>query len=264
MPAPNHETLIQSVITEPDADEPRLAYAAWCEAQESPADRDRAEFIRAQLELAASAREPSSPRHRELVTLTEKLEGGHRAAWAGGLTLLVEEYGFDRGFIELVSLPAPRFLELQAELFARAPIRHLNLTGSAEVFERLLSLPALAQIRSLDLDASGLNDQHIGRLAQSPKVASLRWLSLAHNRLTAQAADSLAGSPYLKNLRYVNFLSNPEDPVESYSLDDGNIVGVWLPPAGCQLESRHGHIPWLHRAGKSVWDLVPNRFRIGN
>src|SRR5207248_3201188 len=191
---PNEAEILRAVLQKPDDDAPRLDYATWCDAQAGAAFKARGEFIRAQVELAKFARESPSARHRDLKDRAEKMEQSHRVAWAGALAGVVENYSFDRGFIELVALPAPTFLEIQAQLFAAAPIRHLNLTNVAAVLERLLALPALAQIRSLDLDGSGLTDEHVAKLAKSPAVSSLCWLSLAHNRLTLDAAKSLAAS----------------------------------------------------------------------
>ncbi len=61
-PVHTGEVLLQDILTNREDMTPRLVYADWLEEHGEPAGRDRAEFIRVQMELenAASARVPGS------------------------------------------------------------------------------------------------------------------------------------------------------------------------------------------------------------
>lgn len=74
------DALLAAVIADPDADTPRLVYADWLDDHGGDAGRDRAEFIRVQVELA---RYPG--RHPDRVRLYDRqdaLLGRHGKAWA--------------------------------------------------------------------------------------------------------------------------------------------------------------------------------------
>src|SRR3974390_2459626 len=188
MAAPNPETLLKSVLMDPDADEPRLAYAAWCETQPDPADKARAQFIRLQLQLARPA--PDSQERRDLKYRQERLETEYRAAWSAPLAVFTRDVEFDRGFVELVSMSARQWLEQAPALFLAAPVRHLNLTGLGLPGDNVLGAQLLSRLRSLGADSCGLEDHHIKTLAANPAAADLRWLSLMNNRLGLEAAKA--------------------------------------------------------------------------
>lgn len=255
--------LLRDVLADPDSDEPRLAYAAWCAAQPDSATAARARLIEAQIDLARRGPDAPSARTFSLRCDIEDALAAHATAWIAPLSGLASTPVFDRGFIELCSLPARDFLAHADLLFALAPIRHLDLTSVIDVAEALFASPHLAKIRSLGLDSQGICDEHLELLAASPSLGELRWLSLNRNGITFTGADALAASASLPRLAYVRFLGNPFDPTEHQGHDQGIVVDSWLPPEGEALEAKHGPIRWLHPDARSLMDVVPDRFRIG-
>lgn len=256
------DELLKAVLDNPDTDAPRLAYADWCEQQNDPPTKARAEFIRIQITMvnqinAMSYEQWFDSSHRE-----EELRRTYRDTWAGALVTLVDKYTFSRGFIELITLSGGGFLDRAPQLFALAPILHLKLTEVRSVADELFASPHLRNIRSLDLDRCGLDNAHLKMLAESPVLEHLRWLSVAENNLSLEGADALAASPLSKRLVYVNFYGNPDDPGGKYAVDNEFIMDSWLPEEGQILESRHGFLPWLHRDAQTVYELVPDRFRL--
>ncbi len=257
------EILLKALLEAPDDDAPRLAYAQWFDDRGTPPPDPRGAFIRVQIERVVLGQGGDQSVRNDLAYREEKLMTAYRAAWAGSIGPLVDAYEFDRGFIELVTLSAGDFLARAPVLFAAAPIRHLNLTDVAPVAEELFASSHLGAIRSLQMDNGGLSDAHLTMLATSPTITSLKWLSVAYNQLGFDGANALAASPTTRDLIYVNFHGNPLDPVAQFGFDDANIVGEWLPPEAEKLEAEHGYVPWLHRTAETVWDLVPDRFRVG-
>lgn len=255
------DELLQAVLENPDDDAPRLAYAAWCEQQSDEPTRVRGEFIRTQIRLVGQTN-LSYEDWFDLSNREEQLRKAYRTAWAGALVTLVNEFTFNRGFVEYISLSGRGFLDNAQQLYAVAPILHLKLSYVVGVFDELFASSHLRRIRSLDLERCGLTDQHIKRLAESPVLEHLRWLSLAENNLNIAGAEALAGSPLSKQLVYVNFYGNPVDPGGLYALDNEFIMDSWLPEEGKILESRHGFLPWLHRDAATIYEVVPNRFQL--
>lgn len=254
--------LLQAVLDDPGNDEPRLRYADWCEQQSDETIKARAEFIRKQISLVNEFDSMEYGDWFDAAHLIENLQTTYSTDWAGTLTTLVDEYTFDRGFVELVKMSAVGFLERAEQLFTLAPIRHLKLTGVRPFVEDLFASPYLNKIISLDLERNDLNDNHLKTLAESPVLQNLKWLSVAENNIEIEGADALAGSALSEQLVYVNFYGNPVDPGEQYSKDNEAIIDSWLPESGKQLEAKHGHLQWLHRDAETVYKIEPDRFRL--
>jgi uncharacterized protein (TIGR02996 family) len=260
---PENSQLLNQVLEKPDEDGPRLAYAAWCEHQSDDATKARAEFIRTQIALAhvqlGTDPQPDYPlRYR-----SEKLTAIYRGEWGRPLAALADDYAFDRGFIEQVTLSARHFLDRAPQLFSLAPIRHLKLTLVRLDAAELYASPHLRRIRSLELSRSELGDADVAMLADSPNLPELRFLSLTENHISPTGADALARTHGLPRLAYVNFYGNVADLNEQYAYDSGLVVDSFMPEAGRKLEERSRRpLRWLHHEAKTVADAVPNRFRI--
>jgi uncharacterized protein (TIGR02996 family) len=252
------DTLLRAVLDRPDDDPPRLAFADYMEEIGDP----RAEFIRVEI---AFSRVRDDRQHPEFVPLAETahtLIDEHGTALAGPIAQLVDKHSFDRGFVELVELTAPRFLELAPRLFSLAPVRHLNLREARPVARDLFASPYLQSIRSLSLDNCGLADREMQELARSPNLIELRWLSVADNRIGMPGAEALAASSgAFPKLRFARFRGNLVEPNEKFAHDQGMIINQWLPDAGSELESRYGHLAWLHAGDPiTISDVTPSRF----
>jgi uncharacterized protein (TIGR02996 family) len=256
---PENDQLLRAVLDNPDDDGPRLKYAEWCEQQSDPATKDRGRFIRTQI---ARIRLTDPTQENELNYVSNKLEDLHGPAWASPLASLAQSDSFDRGFVELVSMPAKLFLEKAPQLFRLAPVRHLALTGVLPVAHELFGSEHLRSIRSLEMNRCNLGDEEISLLANSPHLQELRWLSLAYNRIGDDGVGEMARSPYLAKLAYANFAGNPIEPNEQYSYDNGYVVDSGLSADGLRLEERLGHLRWLHHQATTIMDSMPDRFRI--
>lgn len=251
------ELLLQRVLERPDDDAPRLAFADYASQQGDP----RGEFIRAEVGLARMDKD-TDPNYARLADTSDALADEYGPVFAGPIAGMVDKYYFDRGFVELVELPARRFLETAEQLFSRAPIRHLNLKGGKSLIPELFSSPSLQRIRSLSIRNWRLTDRDIEVLASSPYLKELRWLSLADNMVGLPGVEALAVSQNLPSLQYVVFSGNPVNPSERYGNDQGFIVESWMEAEGVLLEEKYGSIRWLHANPAPITqsDIPPNRF----
>ncbi|MEZ5426526.1 MAG: TIGR02996 domain-containing protein [Pyrinomonadaceae bacterium] len=254
--------LLQAVLNNPDEDPPRLDYANWCREQIDESTRARADFIRTQIMLVRQFNNLTYEDWFDAVHLEKRLRQTYSAGWAGTIATLVEDFTFNRGFIEMVTVSARRFLENAEQLLALAPIRHLKLTEVRSAASELFVSPYLGDIISMEIERCGLNDEYLKMLAESPVLKHLKWLSVAENDIGLDGADALAGSDLSKQLVYVNFYGNPVDPGGQYSRDNELIIDSWLPETGQQLEAKHGYLGWLHRNADTVYEAVPDRFRL--
>ena len=252
------EALLQAVLEHPDDDGPRLAYAEWAERQPEESVRARAAFIRAQIAILrmddAAIDRGESYRHE---TLSDRLREQYGVLWAGPIPAMAQDYAFGRGFVEYIRISARGFLDRAAELFAVAPIQHVDLTGVRDVTEELFASPYLARLRSLSMDRCGLYDIHLQMLAASVGATNLGWLSVTNNNIDMDGIEAIPNSPYLKKLRYVDLEGNPVNPGERVATESGVVIESWLPEPGKELESRHGYLPWLHYEGAITRFRVP-------
>ena len=257
---PENDQLLQAVLEKPDDDAPRLAYAAWCDQSRNP----RGEFIRVQIALVRAGEMADAGRRLELGSREDRLLRDYRGTWGQPIGAMVDDFSFDRGFIEMVTTSARRFLQNAERLFALVPLRHLDLTEVLPVAKELFASPHLKRLTSLSMDGCQLTDLHLKEFAEAQGASQLRWLSVAKNHLGLDGADALARSPLSASLQYANFYGNPVDPTAIYAQENELIMSTWLPEEGKLLELRHGHLAWLRRNGQTMRDLVPDRFRLAN
>jgi uncharacterized protein (TIGR02996 family) len=141
----DRRSFLQAMIDAPEDDTPRLVYADWLEEHGAgEADRDRAEFIRVQVELArlrfASKADPGAARYEVL----RSREGGlyrHHKLWASELNLPPKRgvsCVFRRGMVADVWCSVRYFVEHADALFAAAPLeavcfRRATLRNVAEL-----------------------------------------------------------------------------------------------------------------------------------
>src|SRR5438309_3057056 len=92
---------LAAIRRDPDDDAPRLVYADWLDEHGDP---DRAEFIRAEVEMARLPYD--HPRRRQLRDQANAIWKCHGERWYGDLLPLAEHVGTERGFLEAVELNA--------------------------------------------------------------------------------------------------------------------------------------------------------------
>jgi uncharacterized protein (TIGR02996 family) len=199
---------LRAIIDNPDDDTPRLVFADWLDEHGDSAGRDRAEFIRIQLELAKLSPEQRRTSFDERVVALRRrqyaLFDANGKRWMEALPacfrkrLGVEH--FERGFLARAHGTARRFAEHGERLVSRAPVRVLAVRQAWNCIELVAGLSWLPRIDQLQLGSNRLRDAHIRILAASPNLAGLRTLSLYTNRIGNGGAEALARSPHLTRL----------------------------------------------------------------
>src|SRR5262245_59688205 len=177
---PAEPDLLRAVLADPQADQPRRAYADFLAQSSRPADQGRAEFIHLQLDLARQAGDSPTwalrfGRERELLdrwrpAWERPLRDQFRPSFAspdrwlkshlfgsGGL------WGFHRGFVEHVLAPAPTFLSEDAAVLGRAPIRRVVLAHATEHVGPLAADPRMDELTSLHLVGDMELDEDLSR-----------------------------------------------------------------------------------------------------
>jgi hypothetical protein len=241
---PDLAALMQAVVDAPGEDAPREAYARAIAAT-AP---ERAELIDLQLELARADRAhrdtPPKLSNRQVVLLRD-----HGAEWAADVRPLVDKWQFLRGFVEVVTLDAARFLAVADELYRRAPVLHLDLTGVTPVAGALFASPHLARIQSLGLLHNGLGDAEVAALAASTSLTNIRWLDLSNNKIGAAGLEALAASRHVPRLAYVGFATNAiPDPTPQHA-DEYDAPS----PVAAELQRTYGPRPWLDARPRWQW-----------
>lgn len=242
--------LFQAVLDRPDEDAPRFAYAGYCDAQGDP----YGEFIRAQLARTQALRHGSDEDASRAYDEAQKVRAQQKgtAAWSNGVEKLVKHLEFIRGFVDRVVIDARAYLEHTDELYRRAPIRQLVLTGVGDLAPTIAQDPRLSQIRWLSIDGKPtIGDAGLAAIAASPHLRGLRVLEVSFQGLSMAGLEALCASKQLPSLVYTNVAGNGfEDPIEGYGTDwmTGRIVpdGVYLSPFGKELEKKYGELAWLH------------------
>ena len=271
--------LRQAIIAQPDDAEPRSAYVAWLRAQPQPIAQEIADFIEAQLRVAAAFRaDPRADvvalrnwsRHpNAYVSLPDFRSAAHLRRWLLEDVRSLFDDGligwplFYRGAVERVAMRARRFLELGEEVFRAAPIRHLVLTEVPGIESQLAQSPLLARIRSLSLPASHprdlLSDRQLAILVGSPHLGRLVYVRLVQQRdLTERGYEQLAAArtqPQLscvevfRSTQWVDRHQETYAPIgrrdRVYTRDTTHNVrrsSEWIE----NVEHKLGHTPCLH------------------
>ena len=242
------DSLFQAVLADPDAEAPRAAFAGWLKQQGDP----RGEFIELQLRASRSLRSNGFMARETLdaMAAANKLREQHARQWTDGVEQIATEPRFYRGFVEGVTLDARTFLDRADELYARAPIRHLQLTGAKSALAELARSSHLERIVGLTITSSSLDDDDVRTLAASPHIERLRRLDLARNRIGVAGYEALCASPHLKKLAFVNLIGNlAPEPTEEISHDAisglPDPMSKRMPELGAELEAKFGPIAWL-------------------
>jgi uncharacterized protein (TIGR02996 family) len=209
----HHGAFLQAILEEPADDAVRLIYADWLDEQ---GDSDRAEFIRAQIELSHLAED--HPRRPPLEHVERRLLGRHRDTWLGPLQSLAYVWKFVRGFAEEATLDARSFLEQAATLFEATPCRLVRLLRAGSLIEAVANCSYLRRLEALHLTGNGIGNTGVVGLAMSAHLEGLSVLRLGHNNIGDLGARALAGSPCLTRLTTLNLSDNHIGSVGAASL----------------------------------------------
>jgi hypothetical protein len=234
---------LAGVLAAPGSAAARRALAAAWRAAGKP----QAELIEHQLAYGELERtnQTASPAARALRASIDRLIAEHGQAWAGRIAALVDSYKYRRGLVAQVKLTGERFLAVAPELFALAPIQHVDLEAPLAL-EAVLASPFAGKLASLAIESQygGVGDREAIAVAGARQLRGLRWLSLYANTIGEAGVEGLAASPYLERCVYVGLGENPADPTPSVNDFDGQYV-VSRPPLGIELERTYGARPWL-------------------
>jgi uncharacterized protein (TIGR02996 family) len=196
---PQREAFLKAIIDEPDDDTHRLVYADWLDDNGDEADRARAAFIRAQIELERLPDEDL--RRKELEKQASDLHDAHVADWFRGF--LPPQHHFRRGFVQTIRT-TPGLLKQSAEaLFAREPVTEWNLIRFSEreiLAGEIATWPWLARFRRLDTDDSQMDEEPLATLLRSPHLTGLRELRISPYRQGTGAIKAIADNPALAGL----------------------------------------------------------------
>ncbi|MBL8800196.1 MAG: TIGR02996 domain-containing protein [Planctomycetia bacterium] len=186
---PAEISLLRTIIDQPDDDTPRLIYADWLEEQ---GEQPRAELIRVQVEAADLFRRRYDV--QRAIGLRDRgfaLLRQHEKHWAREFQPYVENWTFERGFIEYIALPASDFVARGDFLFERAPIRRMYLLGVGDLLPKIVESPHLARLTTLYLrGAIGEITEH---LTKSPYLEQIEQLELMGLRLSFEEQRVLIG-----------------------------------------------------------------------
>ena len=245
----SRQALFQAVLDRPDEDEPRIRFADFLDAQGDPYGA----FIRAQLELTHTLRCGSDEVASQLREKARELRYDHRTPeWTNGVEKLGADPEFIRGFVDRIVIDARTYVDHADELYRRAPIRQLVLTGVGDIAETIARDSRLSRITWLTIDGKPtVGDRGLGAITGSPHVRTLRVLSASCQEITIGGLEALCASKQLPALVYANLVGNFfEDPIEGYGTDwvTSRIVpeSIRLSAFGKQLEQKYGELPWLH------------------
>ena len=232
------ESLLASVIADPDDDAIRLVYADWLEEYGGDAGAARAEFIRVQIEKESKKR--ADPKKAALEAREKELLGLHADGWLRELpewarprkdSLVADDcelFGFRRGFLQGIVLhEVSDFLADAPALFAIEPITHLCL-GGGDVLPRLrhspefmgldglwfchyalgdrgavlfAKLPPMPRLWRLRMYKNEIGDRGLKALAKWPGLATVEEWELGFNDFNAPGIKALIASPHLRNLK---------------------------------------------------------------
>jgi len=135
----DREAFLQTILEAPDDDTARLIFADWLEER---GESERAELIRVQCELARLPEDnPRHPHYAEWKAREQALLRAHEREWAAPLAALVSGWEFRRGFVDVVTMAAPAFLEHGQELFRVAPIAHVRILDGGRLVQELADCP---------------------------------------------------------------------------------------------------------------------------
>ena len=190
---------------EPDADLPRLVFADYLEEQ---GHEGRAQFIRAQIELASLTED--SPRRRELAWhCRQYIEGESELDIPQAFEFARPRFG--RGLIEYAEFWDEPVAAI-AEAFRAAPLRRIWVwVDDDRPFPRK-EIPADNCLRTLDLTGTELSANALRFLWQDMTFPRLTELVLTSCELSDLALEALFAYPQLATLERIHLGGNPFTP----------------------------------------------------
>lgn len=185
----DRSALLRAVRRAIDEDEPRLVMADWLEDH---GESDRAMFIRIQCALARGI--PDAAVRRSYQTTERALLARWGWEWARPFGEAIEEWYYQRGFIERVEMQLERSVDALVQLLEHSEVRHVRTLSPFVDFERLiLGLPALPHIQGLQFwQMADFDREALRRFLLTPATQQLTSLVLQHPVNSVLIPDDLA------------------------------------------------------------------------
>ncbi len=230
------DELYRAVLAKPAHDGPRRAYAKYLETTGD----ELGEYIRLSLD-AARNRPTNKDRQLELHNKLQQRLTAPISSW-------IRSRQPDRGLVALVKMDGQTFIDHGDDVFAQAPIQHLDLVETKAVFAAVMASPLLAKVQTLTLTSNGLGDGEAKLLADSPHVKHLVYLSLYGNEIGQPGLEAIAASKNLPALRVFHFEYNAVDSPVGTTVTDGVSGLEFFQPGGplaAVLRQKYGDKIWL-------------------
>lgn len=221
-----HDSLVESILDEPDDDARRLVYADWLEEHGDFRDAIRAQLLR--LQVREQPHEFGSPEWGALHKETSRFELRYAWLMSPALPPGFTFQGHDRGLILVrVSSTAPRFVEWGEDYHGGLPpycrlTLDLSRPPARGKFLKLLDSAAFPLVSVLTLRNYAWQPQEVTRLAADPRVRYLAEIQLYGGSGLGNAELAvLANSPHFSRLSELTLYGDPIDDAGLVALATG-------------------------------------------
>jgi uncharacterized protein (TIGR02996 family) len=238
MPPTTEEAFFADIREHPDDDVPRLVYADWLEEHGDERDRERADLIRVQCQLAGLP--PGNPLRPGLARREQHLRDRLDRVWLAPLNRLADSWELRRGFVERLVVQAPQLIEHGATVVRLAPVAELSVVFQRPSLERLVACPYLRHAQRLEERGGLVRDDGARLLATCPYLSGLEALLLHGCRITEVGVAALLEMD-LSCLRLLNLGAN--------DLHDEGVQRLCAAPRLARLERLNLAANELHLAG---------------
>ena len=193
--------LYQSVLANPQSDEPRLVMADWLDER----GNEQADLIRTQIGIARQ--DVVTPSTLRLLVRERTLLNRYLSDWNVPIHRAIRErtglpaksrgnpiqgFRFVRGFVGQIRIHAQSWIRWHTSLHEIMPLEELCLVGTARGFEEDRHPELLRGIQHLTVQAKyPVNAIELRQLLAREDVVALKTLSLYNVRITPQIADIL-------------------------------------------------------------------------
>ena len=225
--AEQSRAFLEAIRDDPDDDSHRLIFADWLDDNGDP---DRAEFIRAQCELARPLL--AADRRAALQKRETELLQAHRAAWLGPLHRVVtwEADQFRRGFLEVMKVRPRTMIDLADEFRARVPAAIVNLYGGfgAPALKALATAPGMEWVAGLRFEYPRMPESGLIQIGESAGLPRLTAITIQGGAFTSGGLRTLFTSPHRQALRRLSLdlssFRNTADPDSAAELSNAEVT----------------------------------------
>jgi uncharacterized protein (TIGR02996 family) len=216
---------MRAILEAPQDDAPRLVYADWLTDHGDEADRDRAEFIRVQVELARGV---GGAKRKRLEARDAELLNQYGDEWRKQLPDFMRHRStrFERGFAGRVRCWLENFATQADVIWQAAPVTALDLfdprgmSGDVDFSARqhaqnlnnylkaAAAVPHLRHLHTLSICETGISGRHVTTILASPYLSGLRSLDLSSNGYGDSLAEAVVASPRSESLTTLDLCEN--------------------------------------------------------